>query len=450
MTLTTLQTVLLVLAIAVIASPAASVTSSDYGVADEVTVTQGETVTIPVSLPTNETASLVVGDQTVGYRLVATVNDGNGDGKVVVAFDTQTAGSDGDPVVATAEADDISIHSESQLRHPYQSVPVLDAGEYQLSVKPDESADERDAGTLVVTAVDSCPDELAASSDAYGISDVTAFAGETAEIPVSVPESGEATLRVTGPDGQFQLTATVTDGNDDGAVLVRFDTARAGTTDHPVSAATEADSLSVTTKVGERPSLDTLDARRYGLALWPNENTSVACNGEERATLSLDELGTYGLPSAVETKPGAIVELPVTVPENESARLKIEGADPTYHLALLVTDGDGDGEVVVTFDTSTVGTGEPPVTAASEADGLSVESSNTRIVDQPLAPGEYALSLAIDANLPPGTVANGSLVVEGDDTPTEATTSTDGQAGFTLVLALVALGFSAVATTARS
>ena len=449
MTLSSLQTALLVLALTVVASPVASVASNDYGVLDEVTVTQGETVAIPVSLPADETATLVVGDRTVGYRLVATVSDGNGDGEVVVAFDTQTAGADGDPVVATAEADDVSVQSESQFRHPYRSVPVLDAGEYRLSVKLNESADERDAGTLVVTAVDSCPDEHASASDAYGISDVNAFAGETAEIPVSLPRSDEVTLRMTGPDGEFRLTATVTDGNGDGSVLVRFDTARGGTTDHPVSVAAGDDSISVATKAGDLPSLDTLDAKRSGLALWSGKNTSVACNGEERAILTLDELGTYGLPSAVETMTGDVVELPVTVPENRSARLRIEGTDPTYRLALQVTDGDGDGKVLVTFDTSTVGTGEPPVTAASEADGLSVESSSTRIVDQPLAPGEYALSLAVDADRPPGEVADGTLVVDADDTSTESTTSTDGQAGFTIALTLVALGFAAVATTSR-
>jgi len=66
---------------------------------------RGENATIPVRLGDADATTITIGDAPDGYRVNATVIDGDGDGRVALSFRTASAGTDR-PTLATASADD--------------------------------------------------------------------------------------------------------------------------------------------------------------------------------------------------------------------------------------------------------------------------------------------------------------------------------------------------------
>ncbi|MFB6069538.1 MAG: BGTF surface domain-containing protein [Halanaeroarchaeum sp.] len=116
---------------------------------------------------------------------------------------------------------------------------------------------------------------------------VSATAGETATLTVYLPERNRAVLVVgNGTDTDYQLRARLTDGNADGIVTVRIDTAAMGADADPVSAASDADEAAMTSQTTLE---STVPAADYDVALM------VGDTYDERlsvATLTVNEAAT--------------------------------------------------------------------------------------------------------------------------------------------------------------
>ncbi|ODR79225.1 PGF-CTERM sorting domain-containing protein [Haladaptatus sp. W1] len=77
-------------------------------------VEQGETVTMNVTLEDLDAMTVQLGGGAMDYKLNASVTDGNGDGTVVLVFDTAKAGSgDGSALTTTADADELTVKNET-------------------------------------------------------------------------------------------------------------------------------------------------------------------------------------------------------------------------------------------------------------------------------------------------------------------------------------------------
>lgn len=108
---------------------------------------QNDTVSIPIVLDGTDTATVKIGGKVVNYALVASVTDVDGDGRVVLAFDTETAGTDATSISVTGD-DEVSLESETELEHP----PLV-VGNYPLSLYSGTTIDqenETDAATMTL------------------------------------------------------------------------------------------------------------------------------------------------------------------------------------------------------------------------------------------------------------------------------------------------------------
>lgn len=112
-----------------------------------VTAEAGETAEISVTLSDAETATVRIGSDAVNYVATVTLRDGNGDGTVVLRYDTAKAGSGGAFAVA-ADADSVSVDDETDLG---DQSPIA-AGNYELAVAPGNAGldDETDVATLAL------------------------------------------------------------------------------------------------------------------------------------------------------------------------------------------------------------------------------------------------------------------------------------------------------------
>jgi hypothetical protein len=109
------------------------------------TVSRGRTAALAVRFGDADALTVVLGGQEAGYELVATVRDGNGDGRTTLYVDTAAAGRDG-ATATVAEGDRVTVRSEVALD------ARLDADEYDVALHRGESRDgpRVDVGTLVV------------------------------------------------------------------------------------------------------------------------------------------------------------------------------------------------------------------------------------------------------------------------------------------------------------
>ncbi len=169
----------------------------------------GETAEIAVTLSDTETATVRIGSEAVNYVATVTVRDGNGDGNVVLRYDTAKAGSGGAFAVA-ADADSVSVTDESDLGE--QS--GLDAGTYDLAVAPGNASldEETDVATLSLAE--------SGSSDGDTETETTAssqYAGHVADIQNGVVVAPAANQTITGqldlePGTEILVTAKGTQG----------------------------------------------------------------------------------------------------------------------------------------------------------------------------------------------------------------------------------------------
>lgn len=117
---------------------------------------RGDVVTVLVSVQGTDRATLTFGATGLGYRTNVTVRDGNGDGRVEVAYNTYTAGSatlGGATVFTTGEGDAVtSVDPDQDLSldvdQPRES--ILAAGTYPIRIT---------AGTTAPPATSGSPDD---------------------------------------------------------------------------------------------------------------------------------------------------------------------------------------------------------------------------------------------------------------------------------------------------
>ncbi len=79
-------------------------------------VNNGETATMNLSLSGLDSMTVQIGGGQADYKLNATVEDGNGDGQVVLLFDTAKAGSgDGSALTTKSDGDTVSVKNETKV-----------------------------------------------------------------------------------------------------------------------------------------------------------------------------------------------------------------------------------------------------------------------------------------------------------------------------------------------
>ncbi|WP_018256250.1 BGTF surface domain-containing protein [Halomicrobium katesii] len=128
----------------------------------------------------------------------------------------------------------------------------------------------------------------------------------------------------------------------------------------------------------------------------------------------------------VQVREGGTVEIPIAVGDREHVRLSIGSDRTNYRLNATVTDGDGDGRAVVSFDTASAGRDAPTL---SPVDDDRVTTDSETALSDGLDPTEYDLTL-LGASGNGTKLSIGTLVVfdqsETRDAPEppEATTST--------------------------
>ncbi|WP_227355457.1 DUF7827 domain-containing protein [Haladaptatus salinisoli] len=172
--------------------------------------------------------------------------------------------------------------------------------------------------------------------------------------------------------------------------------------------------------------------------------------------------------SIYDVKRGGTAPINLSLSGLDGVTVRIGGGQATCKLNATVTDGNGDGRIVLFFDTSKAGSGDgAALSMKADADSLTVK--NETKLDGNLGGGMYGITVYNGTGENVSAIAHGGLNVQGDGTsdgttttddgssdettttttPGDATTTTqsDGQPGFGLGVALVAL--AGVALLAR-
>jgi PGF-CTERM protein len=105
----------------------------------------------------------------------------------------------------------------------------------------------------------------------------------------------------------------------------------------------------------------------------------------------------------------------------------VGGGQAAYELNATVTDGSGDGRVVLLFDTSKAGSGDgAALTTKADADSLTVKNGTK--LDGSLGTGMYGITVYNGTSENVSAIAHGGLNVQGDGTTDGTTTTDDGSA----------------------
>ncbi len=159
---------------------------------------------------------------------------------------------------------------------------------------------------------------------------------------------------------------------------------------------------------------------------------------------------------------GDTATMNLTLTDLDNITVQVGGGQSDYTLNATVTDGNGDGQVVLLFDTAKAGSGDgTALTTKSDADNLTVTNETT--VDGELPANMYGLTVYAGTGENASAIAHGGLNVQADGTTdartttttttddgsgdettttTDATTTTtesDGQPGFGVAVAVTAL-----------
>ena len=274
----------------------------------------------------------------------------------------------------------------------------------------------------------------AGESPAFENGIVQVPSGETAEVPVSVPEAN-GTVRVTiGSEAtNFVAHATLVDADGDGNVTVAVDTGAAGTTDAAsYLSVSDGDELTDATQETDRLSSPIAPAE-YDLRLGPSDDpadeaalvvesaSSSPPTNASGSTAAVDGDALTFVDPVVTADSGATADVTVALPgSNESTRLTLGSQEAGFLAHATVVDADGDGNVTVAVDTGTAGTTDAAsYLSVSDGDELENATQETDRLSSPLDAGEYDLRLGSDDD----TTAVGTLVLESASTPSETNAS---------------------------
>jgi|GEM_PF-1455502 len=346
-----------------------------------VTVRQGRSAEIPVSVGDRDRVALVIGGQDVSYWLNATLVDADGDGRVVAVLDGWAAGHEARALTAADVDDRVVIDSETTLGDTIAPV------EYDMRLYRGGDHDEAvDVGTLSVRRAT----EPSTTADARVQSIATARRGQSAEILLSVGDRDNASLTIGDDTDSFGLEATVTDGDSDGRVAVRLDTTATDGSGRTIDPVDRQDEVHIH---AERGTDDGVPVGSYDVALAADESAPVIDTGTltvlERSIFANDD---PGLAEAVVTvRQDRSTEILVSVGDQNRAALRIGNEDEGYRLDATLVDGDGDGRVVAVFDAGAAGTGESTLVAAGGDDRVSIDSETTP--ENAIEPDEYDMGL---------------------------------------------------------
>ncbi|WP_132057709.1 DUF7827 domain-containing protein [Halorussus amylolyticus] len=179
-----------------------------FGDAD-LTTERGGTVSIPVELTGTDTASLKIGtEDAVNYALDVTVEDGNGDGQVVVVFDTDAAGEPNATKVTTEASEDAAtVNDETADFEGEPPYPALAPGAYPVELYDDEDrfvAESRlrieeastTEGPMTETTVDETTD-IATTMDET--TDIATTEEDTTDIATETSDDTESSVPGFGP-----------------------------------------------------------------------------------------------------------------------------------------------------------------------------------------------------------------------------------------------------------
>lgn len=527
---TTIATVFVIgLVVASFVAPAAA-TTNDAELAESITtVTSGETATVTVLTPNDDSATAVVtlGSNESGFVARAYVADANGDGRVSLMMDTSEAGTgDAPSYLSVSEGDE--LRSAEQVTSNLSD--SIDPGAYDLAVGP--SDDPTDIGTLVVesqrddeqtTTAEATPlPSDAADSDSITVlpsedrivvdpeaeqtirGETTFEAGTNLSLrvkavtgrkylqarQVSVNESGEfnATFdfSVADPGSTFELVV-VGPGETREAVPGRVDGSwvppKDGTDDDTVSEDdTETgdyplpsdgdDSDAITVLPTEKNfSLESATGRvvRGETSLEPGTELNIRIRSIEgrnfikSADTEVGEFGTFStrfdfdrIPSGttfvlrvagpngtVEEVPGRVVDcesdctvpettafpmdgfgvvavtetsqtgearIPIRLDERTEATLVVGGDSVNYRTGMTVRDGNGDGRILVVFDSAAAGDEAPTLRVVSRGDSgehAIEETDLPRLIDA----GSYPLTLYAGTDTTNNPIDTGELVI---------------------------------------
>jgi len=250
-----------------------------------VTVSQGETAEIPVSVTDGGKKTLSVGSEAVNYQINATVSDDDSDGEVLVLFDTAAAGTDSETLSVADDGDSVTVTA------PEPELPsTLAPGTYSYRLFDGETTGGTPAvGTLVIEANETANEEFEVEETAeFGFEEsVTRVQqGDTGRIPIVLATADAATVSIGSPATNYEINATVRDGNGDDRVVLLFDTTAAGHDDPTLETAADADAVAV--ESGSEVALDSqLAAGSYRMSLF--RGTEAADHPDAVGTLTLAE-----------------------------------------------------------------------------------------------------------------------------------------------------------------
>ncbi|EMA05563.1 hypothetical protein C437_12955 [Haloarcula vallismortis ATCC 29715] len=273
-----------------------------------VTVSQGETAEIPVSMTDGGKKTLSVGSEAVNYQINATVSDDDDDGEVLVLFDTAAAGTDSETLSVADDGDSVSVTA------PEPDLPsTLDPAAYTYRVFDDPATDDKPTvGTLVIEANGTASEEFEVEeTNDFGFEETVSRVtqGDTGRIPIVLATADAATVSIGSPDTNYEINATVRDGNGDSRVVLLFDTTAAGHDEPTLETAADADAVTVAS--GSEVALDSqLAAANYDLSLF--RGTEAAGQPDDIGTLVVIDSNTTSPGSASDGVDSVTGETPAT------------------------------------------------------------------------------------------------------------------------------------------
>ncbi|QLH80874.1 BGTF surface domain-containing protein [Halosimplex pelagicum] len=400
----------------VVAAGAATAPSFEESIT---TVQQGETAEIAINTTgaSGEPVQFVVGDadaEDQNFEARATVTDADGDGTVVVRFDTDAVDEGGPESYLTVAGDD-TIENRTELAG---TDDPLAPTAYDLTLG--DPADPTAIGTLALLSADGespGDGETATPRPEHDGTTIDTTDGEVRVAPeVGQTIAGETTLdagtpvsvRVVSdsPSSPFLVTAEAT-VDDDGTFEGTFDFSDmpSGT---PIDVSVRTDDRFLTAESGRivdcEPECPTGTATAGG-------DDGEAASG---TPLSTDEIQVR---SPVQVAQGDVARAPVTFGDADALTVTLGDEEAVnYETTAVVRDTNGDGRAVVVVRTDAADDADRPVLAVAEAGETrpaNVTSETT--LDGALDPFEYDISVSAGTAADGEPDAIGTLVVLADD-----------------------------------
>ena len=263
--------------------------------------------------------------------------------------------------------------------------------------------------------------------------------GQIATLPVGTNGSDTVAFSLGSRADNYLVNATLSDGNGDGEVRVRFDTAAAGTDTRTLTVADSADSLTVTRAEPALPA--PLDAADYGYRVYydgeptdePDAAGVLSVRANESAAFDVGADSGLGFERSIyRSRVGTVAAISVSLGDAESAAVSLGSAASGYRVNATLSDGDGDGDVRLLFDTAVAGRSGESLTAAG-ADTASVLPGSEVARDGAPTTGEYDLALYRGPNATGSPVDVGTLSLSPDATDeapgTELAVTADEETG---------------------